>query len=214
MPRLDTETDAAPDPYALDVQVPFGQSVRVGLFVSALSAVAIGWWLTGRDVTGRILVRGVLTALGIGSAAALLVYVFDVLDERWARHEARRGSSTRLEVERGEMPGRPIVPVTLDLVQGSHHALLEVDITPELQDFAKLVMVWREDASDPLGLSFAEASAGKCLVTSEEFVALRDEMMDRGLLRWKNPAHHLAGYQFRAGFDEAMRYVAEYEMEG
>jgi len=49
---------------------------------------------------------------------------------------------------------------------------------------------------------------------ARHFLALRDEMMARGLLRWKNPEHHLSGYVFRAGFDEALAYIASYEMEG
>jgi len=90
------------------------------------------------------------------------------------------------------------------------HLQLDIDITPELQVFARRVLAWREDALAPLGLSFAEASAGK--VGFDGFLALRDEMMARGLLRWKNPEHHLSGYVFRAGFDEALDYIARYPL--
>ena len=209
MPRLDTETTDATPVY--HPATAFGESWRVGAFVAAIAALGAGLWLTTRDEVGvRAIVRSGLGALAGGFGVALVTYLADVLEERRVRRPDRR--PTRLEVGSDEPPGRPIVPVTLDLVRGTHHTLLELDITPELQAFAERVMAWREDPDAPLGLSFAEASAGKVGVVPEEFVALRDEMMDRGLLRWKNPAHHLAGYQFRAGFDEAMQYVAEYPL--
>jgi len=216
-PRLDSETtDAAPS-LLEEVRVSAAEALwygKVGLTLGGF--IALVTCIVAQTEWRKAIVFVPLWGVGSGVVLYGVTSVLFIREERVDRRATRRGTTTRLSVTDpdDELPGRPIVPVTLDLVRGSHHTLLEVDITPELQDFAERVMAWRENADAPLGLSFAEASAGKCGVTPEAFVALRDEMMDRGLLRWKNPAHHLAGYQFRAGFDEAMRYVAEYPLPG
>jgi len=220
MPRhLDSETtDAAPS-LLEEVRVSAAEALwygkvffALGTFVSLVVCIKTG-------VEWR---RAVFIVPLWGAGSAIWMYgltsVLFIREERASRQQARRGTTTRLSVAEphDELPGRPIVPVTLDLVRGSHHTLLEMDITPELQAFAGRVIAWREDPDAPLGVTFSEAGYTRATGESkaDAFIALRDEMMDRGLLRWKNPAHHLAGYQFRAGFDEAMRYVAEYPLPG
>ena len=214
--RYDAEAHAElaqPSVVDLDVRVPCGLAIRLGVGFGLLVALLwaalmpkenVAWWV--------VLVRPGIIGAAVGVAVYLLLFGLWARDERRDRKQQRAPqTTTRLEMEASPLE-RPIVPILLDIVRGGQHRYLAIDITSELQVFARRVLLWRENEKAPLGLSFAEAPAQS--VEFDGFLALRDEMMARGLLRWKNPEHHLSGYVFRAGFDEALRYVAAYEMEG
>ena len=214
--RYDAEAEVAqPSVVDLDVHVPCGLAIRLGVGSGLLMALLwaalmpkenVAWWV--------VLVRPGIIGAAIGMAVYLLLFGLWARDERRDRKQQRAPQQqTRLEVD-GTPPRfeRRVIPVRLDIQAGGQHRLLDVDITPELQVFARRVLAWRKDALAPLGLSFAEVPAKS--VEFDGFLPFRDEMMARGLLRWKNTEHHLSGYDFRAGFDEALRYVAAYEMEG
>ena len=214
--RYDLEADVAtPSVVDLDVRVPRGEAATLGLAFGVLVALLAGWLTVGRDVAWWVVpVRAAFIGTVAGVGLFLLLFGLHTSTERADRKRARQPQApSRLEVDMApEEPERPVVPILLDIVRGGQHRYLAIDITPELQVFARRVLLWRADALAPLGLSFAEAPAQS--VEFDGFLALRDEMMARGLLRWKNPEHHLSGYVFRAGFDEALRYVADYPLPG
>ena len=213
--RYDAEAEvAAPSVVDLDVRVPRGEAATLGLAFGVLVTLLTGWVTVGQDVSWWVVpVRAVLAGLLAGWGLFFVLFGLHTRDERRDRKQQRAPRQTRLEVDgTPPTPERQVVPVRLALTDGKHQTRhLDVDITAELQVFARRVLLWRENEKAPLGLSFAEAPAQS--VEFDGFLALRDEMMARGLLRWKNPEHHLSGYVFRAGFDEALRYVAAYEME-
>jgi len=214
--RYDAEAEVAqPSVVDLDVRVPCGLAIRLGVGFGLLVALLwaalmpkenVAWWV--------VLVRPGIIGAAVGVAVYLLLFGLWARDERRDRKQQRAPQQTRLEVDSTPpTPERQVVPVRLALTDGKHQTRhLDVDITSELQVFARRVLLWRENEKAPLGLSFAEAPAQS--VEFDGFLALRDEMMARELLRWKNPEHHLSGYVFRAGFDEAMRYVASYPLPG
>jgi len=216
--RLDNTAESATvDLYEVEVTVPRGQAVTLALGFGLLVALFVAGQAASGDLAWwAVPLRAVWRGAQAGAGLFVALFLLHAVSERVARARARgpgQQEMGRLDFELPE-PERPVVHARLELVSGNTHRLLDVDITPELCAFSRRVLEWREDEHAPLGLSFAEASAGKVGVTPQEFTALRDEMMERGVLRWKNPEHHLSGYEFRAGFDEAMRYVASYEMEG
>jgi len=216
--RLDTtaNVESTPSVVDLDVRVPRGQAVTLALGFGVLVALFVGGQAAGSDLAWwAVPLRAMWRGAQAGAGLFVALFLLHAVSERVARAKARgpvRQEMDRLDFDAPE-PERPVVHARLELVAGNTHRLLDVDITPELCAFARRVLAWRADEDAPLGLSFAEASAGREGVTPQEFTALRDEMIARGVLRWKNPEHHLSGYEFRAGFDEAMRYVASYEME-
>ena len=213
--RYDAEAEAAtPSVVDLDLRVPRGEMVTLAVAIGLLAALVTGVAVAQQDIYWwAVPIRAVLAGLGIGLFSFVLLFGLHTRDERADRKRQRQPQQTRLEVDgTPPTPERQVVPVRLALTDGKHQTRhLDIDITPELQVFARRVLLWRENEKAPLGLSFAEAPAQS--VEFDGFLALRDEMMARGLLRWKNPAHHLSGYVFRAGFDEALRYMATYEME-
>ena len=148
MPRLDSETDAAPDPYALDVLVPFGQSVRVGLLAAGLAALGVGWWQATVEVAWWVVpIRAALGGAGAGCTVALVLYVFDVADERRARHEGRRGHTTRLEVDdwhaEAETEPPPSVPIVIKRGEGRVHEVYADLPIPKVGEEALARYFWR-----------------------------------------------------------------------
>jgi len=211
--RYDSEAEAAVPSVVDEVRIDSAQARRLSVAFGLLAVLGVGWWVATMDVDWwAVPVRAVLIGALSGVAAYIVLFGLFVRDERQDRKRARQPQQEkRREVDGAPpMPERQVVPVRLALQAGAQTRHLDIDITPELQVFARRVLAWREDALAPLGLSFAEASAGK--VGFDGFLALRDEMMARGLLRWKNPEHHLSGYVFRAGFDEALDYIARYPL--
>jgi len=216
--RLDTIAEPVTvDLYEVEVTVPRGQAVTLALGFGLLVALFVGGQAAGGDLAWwAVPLRAMWRGAQAGAGLFVALFLLHAVSERVARARARgpvREHVDRLDFDAPE-PERPVVHARLELVSGNTHRLLDVDITPELCTFARRVLEWREDEHAPLGLSFAETPAQSIGVSVDEFAALRDEMMGRGVLRWKNPDNHKSGYEFRAGFDEAMRYVAEYEMEG
>jgi len=45
----------------------------------------------------------------------------------------------------------------------------------------------------------------------EDFVTLRDQLLERGIVAWKNADSPRAGYSFGRGFEAAMRALGEVE---
>lgn len=99
-------------------------------------------------------------------------------------------------------PEREYIPVTLDVVAGTRHRLLNVDITAAVRLFASRLLV---DS-----VTFSEAGAGECGVDALAFRALRDQFIGRGLLAWKNVDNPRSGYVFRRGYHEVLRRIVDY----
>lgn len=60
--------------------------------------------------------------------------------------------------------------------------------------------------------AFSERGAANCGVSREAFLRLRDQLLERGLIVWKNPDAPQAGYDFGRGFLAAMDALAEFPL--
>lgn len=180
-------------------------------------APAFAWGLTLSIPTSAIAGIAGLSrdwALGIGGGlfvAAFLAASIPVMFNGKPDLIAFFEKMTRTDIDGDGVVGKPVrkvIPIRLDIIDGRHHRLLDIDITDDLQAFAQAVVDGKT--------TFAETGAGDFGLhgkRKEEFIALRDALLDRGVIRWKNVENPRSGYDFLRGFDEAMIEVASYPLD-
>jgi len=62
--------------------------------------------------------------------------------------------------------------------------------------------------ADPPRATFSESSAAS-FGAGDEFGVLRDQLMEREMIRWKNPSNHRSGYVFTQFYDRALAELLE-----
>ena len=203
--RLDAETDAAaPSVIDADLRVPCGEAIRAGEFVAVLAALIAGgiivrwadveWWV--------VLARAGYIGAVTGSVVGLAVYAVLVVDERRDRKRARNVPTPEPPIAVG-VPGEPsrqLVTLRLD-EGGSSRYVHDIPMSPGMRRFARRLA--KENGS------FSERGAAECGVGRDDFLALRDQLLERGIVAWKNPDSPRAGYSFGRGFEKAMEALAE-----
>jgi len=104
---------------------------------------------------------------------------------------------------------RETVPVRLDLADGhGNHKMLDVDVTSTLQQFAAAVIADQEQFSERGAMELGSRKAER----KQEFIALRDEMIDRALIGWKNADNHQSGYWWTAAAIRALEEIRDYPL--
>jgi len=79
--------------------------------------------------------------------------------------------------------------VTLEIVEGpTRRYLTDIELTPELQRFCRGVV----DGS----VTFSEGGADSCDWPKSAFKGMRDQMIERGFIAWKNEGNTRSGYYF------------------
>jgi len=182
---------------ARDLTPAFWVALAVGALVGVSVGLASGWRLALSAAPVAFLV--VFIALGLyivlpGGVNA--THVVEVV--------------TRLDLDGdgvvGAPPPREYVPVRLDVTEGTRHRLLNLEITREMGTFASRLLV---DS-----VTFSEAGAGECGVDVLAFRSLRDQLLERGLLAWKNEANPRSGYVMRRGYHQVLRQIVDHSPTG
>jgi len=104
---------------------------------------------------------------------------------------------------------REVVPVRLDIEdEKGNHKMLDLDVTPSLQQFAAAVLADKDQFSERGAMELGSQKAER----RQEFIALRDEMIDRRLIGWKNTDNHQSGYWWTAAAIRALEEIRDYPL--
>jgi len=184
-----------------DIGVPLafaGISGAIAAGVTALPASWWAWWPWQVPVTVGAITLGVVW-LFTGTGAISDDHQLVTRTETWLGRDLDGDGVVG-------QPAREYVPVRLDVEHGGRHRFLDLDITRELALFASRVIAG--------SVSFGERGALDCGAAVGEFEALRDELMERGVVRWKNPDNHRSGYDFLGGYHATLRAIVDHSPGG
>lgn len=187
-----------------DVQAPWRFAMRAAmpLGVVTLAIGAIDKWPTAWPFAVGVII------VAIAADALYIVLNKDLLKKGL---ESPRFTIGERDAELGEIieadPNR--VLVTVALVDGlSTRYLNDVPVTPEMQEFLTAFL------KDPDNDTFAERTAkrfgGNALVA--DFQTLRDSLIKRMVLKWKNKKNTKSGYVWTALGKRAVRQLAQMEL--
>ena len=190
-PGATLERDEYRHKTAADLVPPLVWSAVLGAFVGVVAGV-LGDYRVG---------------LGTGAGVAALSFLASSLPVVWFDGPgvvAMAERITRLDLDRDGRVGEPEPQrqlVTIRVDDGNTFRYLnDLDVTPELQAFAAGVV----DGS----MTFSERGAQG--VDHAAFVALRDQLLDRGMIAWKNEHSPQAGYHIRPSARRALGELAAY----
>ena len=108
-------------------------------------------------------------------------------------------------------PERPRVPVQVDVTDGKAHRYLNIDVTAPMALFASRLLEGTVDFSERGALS---CKVGDDRMSKADFLALRDQLLARGIIRWKNPDSPQSGYDFLGGFHATLRAIVDHSPGG
>jgi len=202
--RLNADAEAAaPSLVEAEVRVPSGEAVRLAVGVGLLAALVAGWQAaTGELMWWAVPIRAAFVGGIAGVGAYLMLFGLFVTDERRDRKRARGVPTAEpppLTVDVSE-PQRQLVTLRLDSDTSSRY-VHDIPMSAEMRRFAKRL-------ADGL-TAFSERGAADCGVSRDDFLTLRDQLLERGVLSWKNADSPRAGYTFGRGFERAMRVLGE-----
>ena len=180
-----------------DVDVQWAVAWRVAVCITGLAGT-IGAWIHWPKLW--------ILWISLAALCLALVGVFLWLDRDLFRDDRERrkiqthhGDSARREAE----PERHLVTLRLDEGNTSRY-LHDIPMDTPMRMFAKRLHNGTA--------AFSERGAAECGVTRETFIILRDQLLERGIVTWKNPDSPRAGYAFGRGFEAAMRALAEFPL--
>jgi hypothetical protein len=177
-----------------DLGTPLVWSLTVGLVAGGLVAIAARLPLTGLGVgVGVFGIAFVLASYRIIVDGPDRTQVWE--QEEWLQRDLDGDGIVGA-------PEREYVPVRLDVEEGGRHRFLDLDVTREMGLFAARVITG--------SAAFAEAAALECGMGKADFEALRDTLLARGVIRWKNPDNHRSGYDFLGGFHATLRAIVDH----
>lgn len=187
-----------------DVAVPCIQSVITGLLAIVGGggvAAAAGW-----DV---LIVSAVVGAIVTGTAWYLLLRQHS--DLLW-EVETITGLDLNKDGHKGKPPKKETTPLEIHIPpgqdgQGPQTLFVDLPTTIEkLRAFARAVLGGRS-------MSESGWTGGGRLFGKTEFVGVRDELIERGLIRWNNPEAHAQGCSLTAVGRWAFRNLAKKDEE-
>lgn len=180
-----------------DVDVQWSVAWRVAVCIAGLAGT-IGAWIHWPELW--------IVWISMAALCLALVGVFLWLDRDLFRDDRER---RKMQIHHSDSDVREQKPerhlVTLRLDEGNNSRYLhDIPMDTSMRVFARRLQSGTA--------AFSERSAAECGVTRETFIALRDQLLERGIVTWKNPDSPRAGYAFGRGFEAAMRALAEFPL--
>jgi hypothetical protein len=170
--------------------VPITHASAFAVGSSILVAVMFGGWLFGLDWWSWEAVRLLLFSSIVAGLVVFLIALYGGVAIRWAIWQAEVGLG--LDLDRDGHLGQPPEPemrrLVLEVQEGNKTHLVEIKSVPrdKMATVARGVL-----AGAPLTMN--EWYKKRKVLTDPQVRALQAEMVDKGLVEWKNPAHHNQG---------------------